>query len=111
MKLTPAFEAARKRATASHSETGFTGSRWGDYSTTWTDPADPGIFWTNQEWSTTGFNNWATQMTELVINGANEARWKSAASGNFADASSWFAGAAPNFAESQWPSASWTCAM
>jgi hypothetical protein len=69
---------------------GYSGSRWGDYSATYTDPADPGIFWTNQEWATTGVNNWATQMSELVVNSPGEWRWRSAANGNFTDANSWF---------------------
>jgi hypothetical protein len=74
----------------------YAGTRWGDYSATYTDPTDPGIFWTNQEWATTGGNNWATQMTEILINSPGEARWKTAASGSFNLASNYFAGAAPD---------------
>jgi hypothetical protein len=72
------------------------GGRWGDYSATYTDPTDPGIFWTTQEWATTAANNWATQMTEIVINAPGEARWKTAASGDYTNGASWFAGATPN---------------
>ncbi|MGH7178646.1 MAG: hypothetical protein ACREJC_14810, partial [Tepidisphaeraceae bacterium] len=73
----------------------YTGTRWGDYSATYTDPTDPGIFWTNQEWATTGSNNWSTQMTEIIIKGTGEARWASAASGNFSTASNWLGSSAP----------------
>jgi hypothetical protein len=41
-------------------------NRWGDYSATTIDPADPGIFWTFQEWAAahgtnTPTGNWATR--------------------------------------------------
>src|SRR5207244_10682687 len=53
----------------------FTGSRWGDYSATSPDVADPGIFWTTQEWSTSGSNNWATQVSEVIPSKPGEIRW------------------------------------
>jgi hypothetical protein len=40
-------------------------SRWGDYSTTSVDPADPNRFWTIQEYPS-DTNVWTTQITELV---------------------------------------------
>lgn len=44
---------------------GYPTSRWGDYSATSVDPADPTRFWTIQEFpSDTGI--WATQVTELL---------------------------------------------
>ena len=49
-------------------------NRWGDYSATTVDPADPGIIWTNQEF-VSSTNNWSTQVTELILLQPNEARW------------------------------------
>jgi hypothetical protein len=40
-------------------------SRWGDYSTTTVDPADPTRFWTIQE-VPVSTSAWATQVTELI---------------------------------------------
>jgi autotransporter-associated beta strand protein len=69
--------------------------RWGDYSATNVDPADPGIFWTIQERSTTTSNRWQTQVTEIIPTKAGEIRWKAAADGNWTDSANWFNGAAP----------------
>src|SRR5262249_4074791 len=46
----------------------YTGSRWGDYSATTLDPADPGIFWTTQERTQTSSatSNWGMQITEVI---------------------------------------------
>jgi hypothetical protein len=74
----------------------YTGGRWGDYSATYADPTDPGIFWTTQEWATTGGNNWATQVAEIVINAPGEVRWKTAANGDITNGGSWFTGAIPS---------------
>lgn len=41
-------------------------SRWGDYSATSVDPADPSRFWTIQEFAS-GRRTWSTQVTELLI--------------------------------------------
>jgi hypothetical protein len=41
--------------------------RWGDFSTTTTDPNNPLAFWTVQEWAGTS-NVWHTQVTEILIN-------------------------------------------
>jgi hypothetical protein len=43
-------------------------SRWGDYSATTVDPADPTRFWTIQMIAT-GRTAWATQITELLTGG------------------------------------------
>ncbi len=40
-------------------------SRWGDYSSTCVDPADPNRFWTIQMYPTNS-NTWCTQITELL---------------------------------------------
>jgi hypothetical protein len=69
-------------------------NRWGDYSTTMTDPADMGIFWTSQEFGLAS-NQWATQATEIIPNVTGETRWKTAANGNYATAANWFNGALP----------------
>jgi len=45
---------------------GFPESRWGDYSATTPDPADPSRFWTLQMLPLTA-NNWATQITEILV--------------------------------------------
>jgi hypothetical protein len=39
--------------------------RWGDYSTTCVDPADPNRFWTIQEFAS-GPSTWSTQITEIL---------------------------------------------
>lgn len=43
-------------------------SRWGDYSATSVDPADPNNFWTIQMFPSDGANNdvWSTQITQLI---------------------------------------------
>jgi hypothetical protein len=41
-------------------------SRWGDYSTTSTDPSDPSRFWTIQLLPLTS-NRWATRITEILV--------------------------------------------
>ncbi|MCA9238508.1 MAG: hypothetical protein KDA44_23715 [Planctomycetales bacterium] len=63
-------------------------NRWGDYSATTVDPADPSIFWTNQEY-VDGTNRWATQVTELILPRPGEARWAEPQSGQFDDAALW----------------------
>jgi hypothetical protein len=73
---------------------GLAPNRWGDYSSTHVDPADPFIFWTIQEWSDEdsegfGFPQWATQVAEIIIPHPNEVRWSSANSGNFSDPGLW----------------------
>lgn len=40
-------------------------SRWGDYSATSVDPADPNRFWTIQTYAS-GSSTWSTQITELI---------------------------------------------
>jgi hypothetical protein len=51
---------------ASYQNTDTTGtSRWGDYSATCVDPADPGRFWTIQEFPSSA-SAWSTQITELL---------------------------------------------
>ena len=64
-------------------------NRWGDYSATTVDPADPSIFWTNQEF-VVSINRWATQVTELIVPQANDARWADPISGNFDDPTMWY---------------------
>lgn len=73
---------------------GGTENRWGDYSATSVDPADPSIFWTIQEWAS-GTNIWSTQVTELVVYHAGEFYWKTAASGAYGAGGNWFPGTAP----------------
>lgn len=83
-------------------------NRWGDYSATNLDPADPGIFWTTQEYAsstttTSSTTNWATRATELMPTVTGEKRWSSidantprGITGNFATAANWYGGAAPS---------------
>ena len=49
-------------------------NRWGDYSATTVDPADPAIFWTNQEY-VAGNDLWGTNVSELIVLQPDEARW------------------------------------
>jgi hypothetical protein len=71
-------------------------NRWGDYSATTVDPADPGIFWTSQEFVGTT-DTWSTRVTELVVLQPNEARWVLPSGGNVDDPTQWQTahGAAP----------------
>ena len=57
-----------------------TNGRFGDYSSTNIDPADPGVFWTFQESGGTG-GVWQTRATEVIPTRAGEVRWKDAAVG------------------------------
>ncbi len=64
-------------------------NRWGDYSATTIDPADPSILWTTQEF-VSGTNSWSTQITELILPQPNEARWADPLPlGNFDDPTMW----------------------
>ncbi len=64
-------------------------NRWGDYSSTTADPADPGIFWTDQEYVSAN-NVWSTNVSELIILQPNEARWADPVpSGMFDDPTMW----------------------
>jgi hypothetical protein len=55
-----------KSGTASYQNTDATGtSRWGDYSATTPDPADPNSFWTIQMIAV-GSSKWATQISQIV---------------------------------------------
>ncbi len=69
-------------------------NRWGDYSATNRDPADPQIFWLNQEYVSAA-NTWSTNISELIVPLANEVRWKDATNGTFATATNWHSGTAP----------------
>jgi len=73
-------------------------NRWGDYSNTALDPADPNIFWTFQEWAS-GSQDWSAQVTELITADADEFYWAEDASGSFSDTVAWLSGAAPTTAE------------
>lgn len=63
-------------------------NRWGDYSATVVDPADPNIFWTNQEF-VKNTNQWATQVSELIVPLPNEARWADPIAGPVDDPTLW----------------------
>jgi hypothetical protein len=72
-------------------------NRWGDYSATTVDPADPSIFWTTQEFVSAA-DVWSTQVTELIVPQPDEARWADPFPlGTFDDATLWHTahGAAP----------------
>jgi hypothetical protein len=69
-------------------------NRWGDYSATTVDPADPSVIWTNQEF-VDGANRWATQVTELILSRPDEARWAEPMDGAFDDPTMWLGGSAP----------------
>lgn len=72
-----------------------TRNRWGDYSATSLDPADPGIFWTTQEYVPSN-NNWATRIIEVIIPAAGEVRWRFNVNNTFGTGSTWTGGAAPD---------------
>jgi hypothetical protein len=84
-----------RAGTASYLQTfGGSENRWGDYSSTDIDPADPQIFWAHQEYASNS-TTWGVQHTELIIPLSGEARWSNAASGNFTDATNFLSGSAP----------------
>jgi autotransporter-associated beta strand protein len=95
----------------------YTGNRWGDYSATTLDPADPGIFWTTQEYTPDAGSSgqWATWASEVIPVKAGEVRWQSAAAGSFADGSKWFGGVAPGATDhaifSRWSASNYTVTM
>src|SRR5439155_21096918 len=63
-------------------------NRWGDYSATSIDPADPQIFWTEQEY-VSSTNTWSTNVSEIIIPLADEWRWSNASNGSWAAATNW----------------------
>ena len=69
-------------------------NRWGDYSATTLDPADPSIFWTIQKY-VYQTNGRATQVTEIITPQPGEVRWEEPASGGYSTDANWFGGAAP----------------
>jgi hypothetical protein len=70
-------------------------NRWGDYSSTTNDPADPSIFWTIQEY-VAATDEWGTQVTEVIVPQPGEARWKDPANGSYGADANWFGGATPS---------------
>jgi hypothetical protein len=72
-------------------------NRWGDYSATANDPADPSIFWTIQAY-VYKTDARATQVSEIIIPQPNEARWKDPAGGDFDVNTNWLGGSAPGAA-------------
>ena len=99
-------------------------NRWGDYSATTLDPADPGVFWTTQEYaaktadgsgSGSGFTNWATRATEVIPTVAGEVRWRTAAAGTFGTAANWFNATSPGAADhvifSRWSASNYTVSV
>lgn len=77
----------------------YSGTRWGDYSSTRVDPADPNIFWTWQEYAGTASSDWRLQISEIVTHGDDEFYWTSDASGSYATTANWRNGAAPTAAD------------
>lgn len=73
-------------------------NRWGDYSNTSPDPADPNIFWTFQEYAS-GSSSWSVQASEIVTWQPGQVYWRSAQNGSFADSGRWLTGAAPGAAD------------
>lgn len=71
-------------------------NRWGDYSATRVDPADPNIFWTWQEWAgNASATDWRVQISELITRDDNEFYWSDDVNGTYASAAGWINGSAP----------------
>ncbi len=68
--------------------------RWGDYTATTLDPADPGVFWTSQEF-VSATDVWSLRHTELIPTRAGQVRYQTSANGNFSTAGSWVNGVVP----------------
>jgi len=77
--------------TSYHRDDSSARNRWGDYSNTVNDPADPRIFWTFQEWAS-GSNIWSVQATEIIAYGPEEAYWRCDSDGQFSDDANWLNG-------------------
>ncbi|MBC8109244.1 MAG: hypothetical protein H7Z14_21840 [Anaerolineae bacterium] len=73
-------------------------NRWGDYSATSTDPADPAIFWTIQEF-VGATDSWSHRVSEIIIPQTGEKRWRNNLNGNFGTGVNWIGGAAPGAAD------------
>jgi hypothetical protein len=73
-------------------------NRWGDYSATTTDPADPSIFWTIQEY-VSATDQWSTHVTEVITPQPGEVRWKDPIDGDWTSGASWFGGTVPGGAD------------
>jgi autotransporter-associated beta strand protein/T5SS/PEP-CTERM-associated repeat protein len=93
-------------------------NRWGDYSATTRDPADPGSFWVTNEYmhnvaagGLTANQNWATQVIEVIPTISGEARWKNPVAGSFGSAANWQTGSVPGSADhvifSRWSASSY----
>ena len=87
-----------KQGVASYQNLASGRNRWGDYSNTVTDPADPNIFWTFQTWASAS-DQWSAQVTELIVADAGEFYWAEDANGGFGDGTKWLPGAAPGVAD------------
>lgn len=83
-----------KHGTASYQSLVSSRNRWGDYSNTSIDPADPNIFWTFQEFAS-GSSSWSVQAAEIIVYKPGEVYWKTAANGTWSTAASWHGGTAP----------------
>lgn len=80
-------------------------NRWGDYTNTVDDPADPNIFWTFQEWASeplpssqpphNDVDRWSVQVSELIVYDADEKYWAADVDGDFNDGAKWLGGVAP----------------
>jgi hypothetical protein len=73
-------------------------NRWGDYSATTPDPADPSIFWSIQQFAAApaaGTDQWGNRVTEIILPQPNEVRWKDANGGIFDLGLNWLGGAEP----------------
>jgi hypothetical protein len=66
----------------------YVGGRWGDFSATTFDPADPSNFWTIQELPISS-TAWQTQITELTFGAPSLVQSWSGGSGNFSDPGKW----------------------
>ncbi len=70
-------------------------NRWGDYSATTVDPADPNIFWTTQEYASAA-NVWTLKHTEIIVPRPGETRWLAASSNTWNTGAAWIGGAPPS---------------
>lgn len=94
-----------------HAGTGaITNGRFGDYSSANIDPADPGVFWSFQEYGSAG-SEWRTRSTEVIPTRAGEVRWKTAAAAALLTGTAWYNDTAPTSTDhvifSRWSTSSY----
>lgn len=76
----------------------FNRNRWGDYTSTVCDPADPNIFWTIQQ-AATAADDYSVHAAEIIAYPAGEVYWRNAGDGAFNTGAEWIGDTVPGAAD------------